>query len=63
MGSDVFRLDVNFEEIKEGHLHLRDVFFSPLVAKQYGGIDPLIRGMLYHTAQAVDTKVSTVISQ
>ncbi|CAH2207968.1 jg7683 [Pararge aegeria aegeria] len=39
------RYDENFEPIKQGHLLLRDAFFSPWRLVDEGGVDPLIRGM------------------
>ncbi|CAH0746151.1 unnamed protein product [Diatraea saccharalis] len=39
------RYDENFETIPQGHLMLRDAFFSPWRLVDEGGVDPLIRGM------------------
>ncbi len=47
------RLDEQGNEIKEGHLSLRDAFFRPDKVVE-AGIDPILRGFASQTAQAVD---------
>ncbi|KPI96140.1 Peroxidasin [Papilio xuthus] len=39
------RYDENFEPIPQGHLLLRNAFFSPWRLVDEGGVDPLLRGM------------------
>lgn len=39
------RYDENFETIPQGHLLLRNAFFSPWRLVDEGGVDPLLRGM------------------
>ncbi|GAB6025721.1 hypothetical protein CHUAL_011705 [Chamberlinius hualienensis] len=39
------RLDANFKPIPQGHVHLRNAFFSPFRIFEEGGIDPLLRGL------------------
>ncbi|CAN0028370.1 peroxidasin homolog isoform X1 [Lampetra fluviatilis] len=39
------RLNENFQPIPEGHLSLRQAFFSPYRVVNEGGIDPLLRGL------------------
>nr|AKR04374.1 peroxidasin [Chilo suppressalis] len=45
------RYDENFETISQGHLLLRDAFFSPWRLVDEGGVDPLIRGMFTTSAK------------
>ncbi|CAA6817590.1 MAG: Peroxidase [uncultured Thiotrichaceae bacterium] len=52
----LYRLDENGDEIAEGNLSLRDAFFQPDNVRA-AGIDPILRGMASHTAQAVDPLV------
>lgn len=44
----VFRLDENYNPIKEGHLLLHQAFFAPDRLLKDGGMDPIIRGLLYN---------------
>ncbi|KAL3982171.1 hypothetical protein ACH3XW_46105 [Acanthocheilonema viteae] len=41
----LYRLDKNFESIKEGHIPLHEAFFAPERLLSEGGIDPLLRGL------------------
>uniref|UniRef100_A0A1I8EEH8 Ig-like domain-containing protein n=1 Tax=Wuchereria bancrofti TaxID=6293 RepID=A0A1I8EEH8_WUCBA len=41
----LYRLDKNFEPIKEGHIPLHEAFFAPERLLSEGGIDPLLRGL------------------
>ncbi|CAG9541076.1 unnamed protein product [Cercopithifilaria johnstoni] len=41
----LYRLDKNFESIKEGHIPLHEAFFVPERLLSEGGIDPLLRGL------------------
>ncbi|KAA3681541.1 peroxidase [Paragonimus westermani] len=44
----VFRLDENWNPIPEGHLHLHQAFFAPERMMKDGGMDPILRGLLYN---------------
>lgn len=39
------RLNATFQPIPQGHVHLRNAFFSPFRILEEGGIDPLLRGL------------------
>jgi len=52
------RLAENGDPIAQGHLKLRDGFFSPETFLEGGGVDPLLRGLAAQEAMAVDTAVS-----
>lgn len=43
-----FRLDENWEPIPEGHLQLHQSFFAPDRMLKDGGMDPIIRGLLFN---------------
>lgn len=45
------RYDENFEPIPQGHLLLRNAFFSPWRLVDEGGVDPLLRGMFMTPAK------------
>ncbi|CAH2103852.1 unnamed protein product [Euphydryas editha] len=45
------RYDENFEPIPQGHLLLRNAFFSPWRLVDEGGVDPLLRGMFITPAK------------
>ena len=49
------RLDENLEELKHGHLHLKNTYFTPQRVLNEGGIDPIVRGMIRKRCQAIDT--------
>jgi len=53
------RLAENGDPIAQGHLKLRDGFFSPETFIEGGGVDPLLRGLAAQEAMAVDTAVSS----
>lgn len=53
----LLRLDADGNEIPEGHLPLRDAFFSPGRITDEGGIEPLLRGLASQRCQAVDPYV------
>ncbi|CAH8849414.1 unnamed protein product [Trichobilharzia szidati] len=44
----VFRLNENWEPIEEGHLLLHQAFFAPDRLLKDGGMDPIVRGLLYN---------------
>jgi hypothetical protein len=51
------RLDAQGEEIQEGHLALRDAFFSPHRITDEGGIEPILRGLASQACQVPDPMV------
>jgi peroxidase len=53
----LLRFDKDWKVIPEGHLPLRDSYFSPERVLYEGGIEPLLRGFVYQPAQEIDTKV------
>ncbi|CAH8549602.1 unnamed protein product [Schistosoma curassoni] len=44
----VFRLNENWETIDEGHLLLHQAFFAPDRLLKDGGMDPILRGLLFN---------------
>ncbi|CAH8500469.1 unnamed protein product [Schistosoma turkestanicum] len=44
----VFRLNENWETIDQGHLLLHQAFFAPDRLLKDGGMDPILRGLLFH---------------
>lgn len=50
------RYDENFETIPQGHLLLRNAFFSPWRLVDEGGVDPLLRGMFTTPAKLKTSK-------
>ena len=52
----VKRLDQFLKPSIHGHLNLRDNYFSPGRVMKQGGIDPILRGMIWTASQEVDTK-------
>lgn len=57
INSSIIRMDNEGEEIKSGHISLRDAFFNPLVVEYAGGIDPYFKGMATQVQQEFDCKV------
>ena len=53
------RLAENGDPIAQGHLKLRDGFFSPETFLDGGGADPLLRGLAAQEAMAVDAAISS----
>lgn len=53
----LLRLDKNGNEISQGHIALRDAFFSPAKIADEGGIEPLLRGLTQQVCQTIDTLV------
>ncbi len=51
------RLEETGETSVYGSIHLREVFFKPLVIKDEGGIDPFLRGMATQKQQQLDMKM------
>jgi hypothetical protein len=50
----LLRLDAQGNEITEGHLALRDAFFSPQRLINEGGIEPILRGLTSQICQSID---------
>lgn len=50
----LLRLNAEGKEIAEGHLALRDAFFSPQRITGEGGIEPIIRGLASQVCQSID---------
>ncbi|VDN99865.1 unnamed protein product [Rodentolepis nana] len=44
----LFRLNENWEAIPEGHLLLHKAFFAPDKMLTDGGMDPILRGLMFH---------------
>lgn len=44
----VFRLNENWEPIPQGHLLLHKAFFAPDLMLTDGGMDPILRGLMFH---------------
>ncbi|MGH0035647.1 MAG: peroxidase family protein [Myxococcota bacterium] len=51
------RLTRRLRERSEGHLALRDAFFSPDILRSEGGIEPLLRGLAFQAHQRIDAYV------
>lgn len=56
LSNELKRLDANLSPIPDGHIKLKDVFFSPAMIENYG-IEPYLRGMANQPAQAIDAKL------
>jgi len=50
----LLRLEKNGKPTPEGHLPLREAFFSPSRITNEGGIEPLLRGLAANQAQEID---------
>ena len=50
----LLRITKNGKPISEGHLALREAFFSPWRITNEGGIDPILRGLTRNRAQEID---------
>ncbi len=57
LSSQLLRLDRRLRETEGGHLDLASAFFNPSLLQEEGGIDPIIRGLIYQPAQEIDTFV------
>ena len=57
LSSRLLRLDESHDEIEQGHLALRDAFFSPTRILDEGGIEPLLRGLSQQTHEEIDVFV------
>uniref|UniRef100_A0A0X3Q4L9 Ig-like domain-containing protein n=1 Tax=Schistocephalus solidus TaxID=70667 RepID=A0A0X3Q4L9_SCHSO len=49
----LFRLNERWEPIPEGHLLLHQAFFAPDRMLKDGGLDPILRGLIYHGVRDV----------
>ncbi|KAL7064977.1 hypothetical protein AAHC03_04480 [Spirometra sp. Aus1] len=49
----LFRLNERWEPIPQGHLLLHQAFFAPDRMLKDGGLDPILRGLLYHGVRDV----------
>lgn len=54
----IFRLNENWETIPEGHLLLHKAFFAPDKMLTDGGMDPILRGLMYHGVRDILRKPS-----
>jgi len=57
VNSMIHRLDQDGQMIPEGHVALRETYFSPHRLVREGGMDPILRGMYTFSAQEVDTRM------
>ncbi|KAK3733354.1 hypothetical protein QZH41_013682 [Actinostola sp. cb2023] len=57
VGSHLFRLNEDGSISKYGHLLVRDSYFVPERVTKEGGIEPILRGTIYHPAQEIDLKM------
>ncbi|GIY20735.1 peroxidasin [Caerostris darwini] len=48
---ELLRLNESFKPIPEGHIPLRKAFFAPFRLLEEGGIDPLMRGLVFAPAK------------
>ncbi|MFT2090588.1 peroxidase family protein [Paraglaciecola sp. 2405UD69-4] len=54
----ITRLDVDLNEIDEGHVPLRGAFFTgPQILTEEDSLDPILRGFAHQLSQKLDTKV------
>ena len=53
----LIRLQKDGDAIEQGHLQLRDAFFTPRRIVDEGGIDPILRGLAAQTMQQIDMLV------
>ena len=54
VNSKITRLATDGQPIPQGHLLLRDAYFTPHRIENEGGLDPILRGMFSTRAQEVD---------
>ncbi len=58
LSTHILRLDRQGEEIDEGHVALRDAFFTaPTILSERGDLAPIFRGLASQVHQKIDTKV------
>ncbi|WP_136661025.1 peroxidase family protein [Nitratireductor sp. XY-223] len=57
LSSQIQRLNEDGSVIEAGNLELRDAYFSPYLIAEFGGIDPILRGLADSTAQELDVQV------
>ena len=54
LSPQLLRFDANGDEVTEGHLPLRNAFFSPQRLGTEGGIEPILRGLASQQHQDID---------
>ncbi|HHC74537.1 MAG TPA: hypothetical protein ENK78_05645, partial [Thiothrix sp.] len=54
LSPQLLRLDADGNEVIDGHLALRDAFFSPQRLVEEGGIEPVLRGLATQVCQTID---------
>lgn len=57
LSPQLLRLNLNGEPIEQGHLALRDAFFSPQRLTDEGGIEPVLLGLAAQVCQDIDVLV------
>ncbi len=57
LSSTILRLDPNGNPIPEGHLPLRDAFFTPDTLINEGGLEPILKGQASQVMQRIDSMV------
>ena len=58
LNTHLWRLDANGDQIVDGHIALRDAFFTgPTVLQDEDDLDPILRGLATQSHQAIDPKV------
>ena len=57
ISSQILRLDTEGNEVPQGHLTLKDVFFRSTGVIQESGIDPIVRGIASSLSQEIDLKL------
>lgn len=57
LSSEILRLNEDGSVIDEGNLALRDVFFSPSLITDEGGISPILRGFAAGRAESIDAQM------
>lgn len=57
ISGEVIRLDDDGQELKSGHISLKDAFFNPTVVNLAGGINPYLQGMASQVQQDFDCKI------
>ncbi len=53
----ILRLDNDHREIPDGHLDLDEGFFDPTKITDEGGVEPVLRGLVYQVHQEIDVYI------